>query len=193
MYKMKKKRRILAIDDGPFTFGDATTDFVGVISRGPSYFEAFMKDSVQVDGRNATEKIITMVEGSGYLEQIGLILLDGGALGGFNVFDIFEINEKLDIPVMTVTRRSPDHERIKNALSVHFEDWKERFAIISKGNIDEVPVNGRKAYVKRAGLEITKSGALLRRFTLHGVIPEPLRMAHMVATILKKNKSSGKA
>ncbi|MDP6155985.1 MAG: DUF99 family protein [Candidatus Thermoplasmatota archaeon] len=190
---MNKNRRILAIDDGPFKFGDEMTDIVGVISRGPSYLEAIMKDSVQVDGRDSTEKIITMIKSSRYLEQVNVIMLDGGAFGGFNVFDIFEINERLDIPVMTVTRRLPDHERIKKALSAHFEDWEERFAIISKGNIDELPVKRGKAYVKRAGLDIGRSKALLARFTVHGVIPEPLRMAHMVATILKKNICTGKA
>jgi len=190
---MKENRRILAIDDGPFTFGDEMANIVGVLSRGSSYIEAIMKGSVLVDGRDSTEKIISMVEGSGYLEQVSLLLLDGGAFGGFNVFDIFEINEKLNIPVMTVTRRFPDHEKIKNALSAHFEDWNERFAVISKGNLDELTVNSGKVYVKRAGLEIGESRAVLARFTVQGVIPEPLRMAHMVATILKKNISSGKA
>lgn len=190
---MKENRRILAIDDGPFKFGDPTADIVGVLSRGPSYIEVIMKSYVEVDGRDSTEKIISMIKSSGYTEQVSLILLDGAAFGGFNVFDIFEINEKLDIPVMTVTRRSPDIERIKNALSAHFEDWSERLAIITKGNIHELTVNGGKVYVKPAGLEISEGRAVLTRFTVQGLIPEPLRMAHMVAAVLKKNISSGKA
>lgn len=189
---MKEQIRVLAIDDGPFTFEDSSADIVGVLTRGSSYIEAVLRDEVEVDGTDSTEKIIGMISNSKYLEQIGLVLLDGGAFGGFNVIDIQGIRYELEVPVITVTRKSPDFNAISKALEGHFEDWGSRFETLSKGDIEEVVVNNIPVYVKLAGISLNDAKTVLRRLTIQGAIPEPLRLAHIIATILKRPVSSGK-
>ncbi len=189
---MKESIRILGIDDGPFTFDDKKSDIVGVLCRGPMYVEAIIRDEVEVDGTDSTERIVDMISKSGYLEQISAILLDGGALGGFNVFDIMKINRLLSVPVITVTRKLPDFHAIKEALQAHFPDWEERFSILDMGNIEKVIVNDISVYIKREGLDMYEVAGILRKFTVSGAIPEPLRLAHMVASVLKKKITSGR-
>ena len=189
---MKENIRILGIDDGPFTFVDNKADMVGVLCRGPAYVEAIMKDEIEVDGKDSTHRIVDMIRNSGYLEQISTILLDGGSLGGFNVFDIKKINRLLSVPVITVTRKLPDFQAIKEALQAHFPDWKERFSIMSQGNIEEVSINDVSVYIKREGLDMNEAMGILRKFTVLGAIPEPLRLAHMVASVLRKKVTSGR-
>ena len=190
---MKEQIRVLAIDDGPFTFEDEYANIVGILSRGASYVEAILRDVVEVDGRDSTEKIIHMISGSKYLEQVGLILLDGGAFGGFNIFDIYGIRDELKVPVITVTRKMPDFPAITEALKGHFEDWEPRLFLLSTGDIEKVLINNIPIYVKLAGIALDDAAIILRRLTVQGAIPEPLRLAHMVAAILKKPISTGKA
>jgi len=189
---MKEQIRVLAIDDGPFTFEDSNVDILGVLTRGSSYIEAVLRDEVGVDGTDSTERIIRMISNSKYLEQVGLVLLDGGAFGGFNIFDIHVIRDELEVPVITVTRKSPDFNAIRKALKRHFEDWGSRFETLSKGDIEEVVINNIPVYVKLAGISLNDAESVLRRLTVQGTIPEPLRLAHIIATILKKRVYSGK-
>ena len=189
---MKEKLRILGIDDGPFTFKDKNADMVGVLCRGPIYIEAIMRDEIEVDGKDSTQRIVDMVRKSGYQEQIFAILLDGGALGGFNVFDIKKINRLLSVPVITITHKLPDFQAIERALKIHFTDWKDRLSIMSRGSIEEVTINGITAYIKREGLDLDETSGILRKSTVLGAIPEPLRLAHMVAAVLGKKITSGR-
>ena len=48
-------------------------------------------------------------------------------------------------------------------------------------------------FVQRAGLDIAEARALLVATTLHGNIPEPLRLAHLIAGGIVTGKSRGRA
>ena len=51
------------------------------------------------------------------------------------------------------------------------------------------PVRG--VYVQRAGLSLAEARELLAATTLHGNIPEPLRLAHLIAGGIVTGKSGG--
>jgi endonuclease V-like protein UPF0215 family len=123
---MKSQIRVLGIDDGPFSFDQERTPVVGVAMRLPGYVEGVMTTDVEVDGLDSTNQLIEMLANSRYLDQLKLIMLDGAALGGFNVVDIHRINQELDIPIATITREKPDYDEIENALKKHFDDWEKR-------------------------------------------------------------------
>src|SRR5438093_538299 len=127
---MKAKSRFLGIDDAPFRFSDETVPVVGVVVQAPSYIEGVLTTLAEVDGHDATERIAAMVRRSRYLAGFAAILIDGTAVGGFNVVDIDALHEAVDRPVVTVTRKKPNLDSIETALRRRFDDWKERLEII---------------------------------------------------------------
>lgn len=190
---MKPKSRFLGIDDGPFHFGDAEVPLVGVAVQAPSYIEAVLTGHARVDGRDATERILAMVAHSRYREGLRMIFLNGIAVGGFNVIDLDALHRELDVPVVTVTRRAPDLDAIRGALRRKFGDWEERWALIERHRIEEVTTRHtplRVTYVGATRHEVIEALALT---TVRGALPEPLRVAHLVAAATVKGESHGRA
>ena len=190
---MKRQIRVLGIDDSEFTFRDSTVPVVGVVMRAPSYIEGVMKTEVRVDGDDATDVIGKMVAGSRYRDQLRLIMIDGVTLGGFNIIDIGRLHACLEIPVATVTRDKPDMNAIKSALKKHFADWEDRFGLISAGKIEELKVRGFSVYSGYAGIKRADIVKILGDTTVVGAVPEPVRVAHIIATALARGESRGRA
>lgn len=188
---MKRQVRVLGIDDAPFTFEDEEVEVVGVLVRLPSYVEGIMVTKVTVDGRDATERLSEMIGGSRFREGLALILLDGAALGGFNVVDVEGLHERLSIPVATVTRKEPDLPSMERALKARFPDWKERLQLIQRSVLERVETPHKPLYVHALGMPMEDVRALLRRATVRGALPEPLRIAHLIATAIKVGESKG--
>ncbi|OYT58713.1 hypothetical protein B6U81_07365 [Thermoplasmatales archaeon ex4484_30] len=189
---MKKEIRILGIDDMPFSFEDEYVDIVGVILRGNSYIEGVIKATIEVDGMDATPVIISLIKNTKHRGQLKVIMIDGIALGGFNVVDGGRIYDEAGIPVLTITRNKPHSEKIKEALQKHFEDWEERWNIINKGRTEEL-CGKYPLYIKRFGIGIKEAEEVIKISTIRGAIPEPLRIAHLIATGIKTGESYGKA
>lgn len=190
---MKKQIRVLGIDDSPFRFGDQKALVVGALVRVPSYLEGVLRTEVAVDGTDSTRVIIDTVAGSRFKDQVKLIMLDGIALAGFNVVDIDAIHGELGIPVLTVTRDRPDFEKMRSALQKYFEDWEERYRLMTKHQLRELPTSYNPVYACGVGLEWRELAAIVRATTVRGVVPEPLRIAHLVASAMVKGESYGRS
>jgi uncharacterized protein len=189
---MKQQVRVLGIDDSPFKFGTGNALVVGVLVRVPSYLEGVMKTEVTVDGTDSTEKIIEMVSKSRYNEQIKAILIDGIALAGFNLIDIERVHAELGIPVLTLTRDRPDLEKMKSALMKHFDDWKQRYTLIARHELREIATEHKPLYASGLGLEWSEFEELVMLSTVRGAVPEPLRMAHVIASAMTRGESYGR-
>ncbi len=48
-------------------------------------------------------------------------------------------------------------------------------------------------FIQRVGLTLTQALAVVERFAVHGHMPEPLRVAHLVAGGLGSGQSRGRA
>jgi endonuclease V-like protein UPF0215 family len=191
---MKTQIRILGIDDGAFKFEDQTTPVVGVVMRLPNYVEGVMVTEVTVDGElDSTEKLIDMISASRYLDQLKLILMDGAALGGFNVVNIERLHDQLGIPIATITRDEPNFEEIEAALKKHFEDWNLRLAMMKKVEIKRFETEHNPVYVSRVGIGDRELAEILDKSTVKGALPEVLRVAHLIATAISKGESRGRA
>ena len=177
----------MAVDDGPFRFGDGASLLVGLVVRGKGYLEAVCSTTVSVDRLDATDVVADLVMGSRQHSQLKAVLLDGLTLAGFNVVDIEELWERTTVPVLTVVDKVPDHDAIEDALRGRFPDWKERFALITAPtmHIIDLPDGGRLT-CHVAGMDVAEARELLRVTTLRGHIPEALRMADLVASGLPR-------
>jgi endonuclease V-like protein UPF0215 family len=190
---MKREVRILGIDDSPFTFNDKYATIVGVVMRGGSYLEGVLREQVSVDGNDATIICKKMIESTRHNKQLRAVLLDGVALGGFNIVDVEEIYKSTKIPIITVTRDEPDFKKIKKALQKTFDDWENRWNLISKGEMYKIKTKYNPIFVKCVGLSIEETKEIIKLSTIRGVVPEPIRVAHLIASGIKRGESYGKA
>ncbi|OLS13384.1 MAG: hypothetical protein RBG13Loki_2980 [Promethearchaeota archaeon CR_4] len=111
------------------------------------------------------------------------------ALGGFNLVDCEAIYTSLDIPVITVSVKNPDLPAMEAALKQHFQDAKERITLLRlMGPPLELEVDiGLGSYIvyfKPFGISAEIAQELLRVLCKRSKVPEPLRLAHLIASIL---------
>jgi len=190
---MKAKSRFMGIDDAPFRFTDADVPIVGIVVQAPAYIEGVLTTTARVDGRDGTERIAGMLRTSRYREGLAMLLLNGVAVGGFNVIDLDALHEVAEVPVVTVTRRRPDLDAIERALRRKFDDWEDRWALIRRHRIDEIPTKHTPVYVTSVGASRAEVCEALGLTTVRGALPEPLRVAHLVAAAIVKGESRGRA
>ncbi len=190
---MKPHIRVIGIDDGSFSFEEIKTPVVGVVMRLPGYIEGVMTTEVDIDGNNSTKRLIKMLKKSRYLDQLKLIMLDGVALGGFNVIDVHKLHEALAIPIITVTRDKPDYAEIEKALRKYFDDWEPRLAMMHKVEPKEFQTDHSPIWVGSVGIEHYEIVEILKLATVQGALPEALRIAHLIASAISRGESRGRA
>src|SRR6266508_936122 len=190
---MKSKSRFLGIDDAPFRFSDERVPVVGVVVQAPAYIEGVLTTLAEVDGHDATDRIAAMIRASRYRTGLEMVLLDGTAVGGFNVVDVDSLHASIERPVVTVTRKKPDLAAIETALRRRFEDWEERLRVIRRHGLESIQTTHGTLWVTYVGTTRAEVQEAVRLTTVRGVLPEPLRVAHLVASGLVRGESRGRA
>ena len=190
---MKTKSRFLGIDDAPFRFSDESVPVVGVVVQAPSYIEGVLTTLVSVDGTDATERIGRMVRSSRYRAGLAMVLIDGTAVGGFNVIDVDSLHAGIDRPVVTVTRKKPDLGAMERALRRRFDDWEDRLRIIRRREVEPIRTSHGRVWVTYLGTSRSEVQEALALTTVRGVLPEPLRVAHLIAAGIMRGESRGRA
>ena len=73
----------------------------------------------------------------------------------------------------------------------HFPDWQRRLEIIERHQLNEVRTKQGAMFVSIAGSSIEEAVELLQGSTVQGSMPEPLRLAHLIATAIVNGESKG--
>jgi endonuclease V-like protein UPF0215 family len=190
---VKPEIRILGIDDGVFTpHSKELVDVVGVVYRGGYWLDGFMHTRVQVDGMDATEKLVEMITKSPHYPQLRVIMLNGVTLAGFNVVDIEELYRRVRLPIVAVIRDKPDFDDIRKALQ-NLPNGQKRWRVIEKaGKILKVQTReGEKpVYVHVVGASEEDTTSILRSTSTRSNVPEALRVAHIIASGLTKTEDN---
>ncbi len=178
----------VGVDDGPFPRAHrGDVPLVGAVFTGRR-LDGVVVGRARRDGRNATERIARLIERSPFNER--LVLLGGIAVGGWNVVDIHALHARLGLPVLVVARRAPDMVRIERALLGAVPGGARKWALIQKAGPME-PLEG--LWVQRAGLTSLQARQVLRATIEHAAVPEPLRVAHLIAGAVASGTSRGSA
>jgi endonuclease V-like protein UPF0215 family len=182
---IKPEIRVLGVDDGKFVPHSKTQVLVvGVVFRAGLWVEGVMSTRVAVDGLDGTAKLASMIMASPHYKQLRVVMLNGVTFGGFNVVDIKALNTEIKLPVLAVTTRKPDLAKVHAALK-NLPNCEERWsAILNAGEIFSVATHGNKqqVYVEIAGITKETSIEILRLTVTRSKTPEPLRVAHLVAS-----------
>jgi len=201
---------VIGFDDGPFDRehrGDVL--LVGAMCSG-TRLDGVVAGRIRRDGADAARRMVQVLRASQFGESVQAVMLQGIAVGGFNVVDIHGLAKALNVPVLVVVRRAPDMTSVKSAL---FSDapharprvpgaarkWK---LIEAAGTLEPlgssrralkkqakgasgptgIATNAPRLWIQRAGgLSLEHARKLVAATTLHGNIPEPLRLAHLIA------------
>ena len=190
---MKKQIRLLGVDDSPFSFSDKYATLIGVVMRGGEYLECVLSRQISIDGDDATFSCIDMIKNTKHKKQLKALLLDGVTFCGFNVVDIQEVHKSTNLAVITVTRDKPDFYKIEKALKNNFADWKNRLNLMKKGRLNIVKTKYNPIYIKCIGIDIEDAKEIIKLSTIRGVVPEPIRVAHLIASGITRGESYGKA
>lgn len=177
---------VVGFDDGPFDPGHrGDVLLVGAVCDGPRLV-GVLSGKVRRDGANATRVIAGLVRGSRFFPQIQLVLLQGIAVAGFNVVDLPGLHRRLGLPVITVARRRPDLESIRRALLERVPGGRRKWTLVEAAGPVE-PIEG--LYVQRMGISPGEAAQALRRLAVNGLLPEPLRIAHLIAGGIARGES----
>lgn len=181
---------VVGFDDAPFprahrgdvkVFGAVYADarLAGVLST-----------HVRRDGRNATDQLAAALTGSKFREHVQCVLLQGIALAGFNVIDLSALHARLELPVLVVARRAPTLRAIERALLENVPGGARKWSLIQRAGLME-PCGG--VFFQRAGLSLAEAHATVLRHSREGNVPEPLRVAHLIAGGVTDGESRGRA
>ncbi len=187
---IKSQIRVLAIDDSAL-IGEHVT-IIGALLRGGEQLDGVLRCEITKDGMDATDTIIEMVRNSKYYSQIRVIMLDGVTYAGFNPVDIKSLNEKTNIPVIVFMRSCPDFEKIRLALK-NLPEAEKRWEVINRaGKIYKIGQES-PVFIQVCGIDMESAAEVVIITSTHSNIPEPLRVAHLIATGVVLGESTGKA
>ena len=111
-------------------------------------------------------------------------MLDGITFAGFNIVDVHKLFELTGLPVLALTRKKVNMDNIERAL-MRLERWEERLKRIqSAGEMFNIDVRETELHIHVAGISRDDAEKIVKVSCTQGNIPEPLRVAHIIASAL---------
>jgi uncharacterized protein len=174
----RRYSHVAGFDDAPFDRGHrGDVRVVGAVFAGRR-LDGVLSTRVRRDGANATARLAACITGSRFFAQLQAVLLQGIAFAGFNVVDLDALHRDTGLPVVVIARRRPSLAAIRRALLTQVPGGQRKWRLIEAAGPME-PLAG--VYVQRRGIGRAEAGRLIEGFQHHGLLPEPLRVAHMIA------------
>jgi hypothetical protein len=180
---------VMGIDDGPFDKrADARVPVVGVMMEGAGLVEAVALTEFPLDGDGATEFLATWIGTLRCAATLHGVILGGVTIAGLGIVDVAELARRLGRPVLVVNRKSPANEPL--ALALGAAGLEARIPLLAR-----LPPARRTAsglYLAHAGVEPAEAERLLSATLYKALVPEPLRVAHLVAAAIARGESRGR-
>ena len=189
---IKPEIRILGIDDS--SLHNEQVMIIGAFFRGGEWLDGVLRSDITKDGDDATDTLIRMVTDSKHFRQVRVLMFDGITYAGFNIIDIKAIYDTTGIPCIVVMRECPDFDSIRSALE-YLPDPEIRWEIIKKaGKVNKVLSRDGEnpIFFQCCGVGLADAKEIIRLSATHSNIPEPLRVAHLIATGVVCGESTGK-
>jgi uncharacterized protein len=176
----KKGIRVLGLAES-FNQKDLSSNWSGIVMRRDLVVDGVSFGSSTIEGNDATDNIVNMWKKLDR-NDIGCIFLDGLVVSMYNIIDGRSICEITGLPVVAITFR--DSKGLEGSIRYHFctqsTDRIRRYNML--GNREPVLLKtGKKIFIRYWGSSYEIVTTLLNSFTLQGSIPEPIRLAKLIA------------
>lgn len=152
----------------------------GVVMRTDLVVDGFVFGSATVGGEDATRSVLKMYRDLRRAD-LNLIMLSGCIISRYNIIDVDGLALLSGLPVVCLTYN--ESKGIEDSIRRHFEHPEERIESYRKlgGRTAVLLHTGYKAYVRNAQIEEADAKRVLDAFTLQGGVPEPVRLAKLLA------------
>jgi len=161
----------------------------GIVMSTDLVIDGFVMGHSTIGGDDATDAILSMFEKLDR-SDVSFLLISGIIISSYNMVDVKRISEKIGLPVIAITYDESDG--IEDAIKHHFPDsYKSKLAEYSKlGSREKITLHtSHNLYIRNEGCTALEAKQLLDKMTLQGSVPEPLRIAQLLANTLLKAKS----
>jgi len=136
--------------------------------------------SLTVGGMDATGAVLGIIAALAR-RDINVVMVSGSVVAWFNILDPEAIAGKTGLPIIVVTYE--DSGGLEEDIARHFPGDEARLrAYRNLGS--RVPVDirdGARVFIRTAGLSTQDAERILRDFTRDGKVPEPVRVARIIA------------
>lgn len=170
-----------AAGGGPAPAGGAKTAargrasvLAGVVMRRDLVIDGFVLGHATVGGDDAAEQIAAMHARLGRAD-IGIIVVSGAVISSYNVVDLQRLRDRTGVPAVAVSYDEPADGAGGGGgpRAALFAGLGPRARVRLRTSHD--------LYVRCAGCRPEQAGRLLDSMTVQGSIPEPLRIARLLA------------
>jgi endonuclease V-like protein UPF0215 family len=176
----KKGIRVFGVAESFRKFNIKST-LAGVVMRRDLIIDGAIFGTATLRGNDSTENILYMFK-SLKRDDISCIMLGGLIISMYNIIDAQLIQNETGLPVIGITFE--DSKGIESNIRYHFADsFQLKLDQYAKlGRRDQVTLKtGKSLFIRYWGLSPKAAIRLLNSFTLQGAIPEPIRIAKLVA------------
>ena len=153
----------------------------GVVIRSDLVVDGFVYGRATVKGDDSTKQIISMVSRL-HRNDVNLIMLQGCVISLYNIVDVDELSETTQIPVICLT--FGESSGIEGTIRLRFpnEHQKKVESYRKLGARTRVVLEtGHSVYVRTCNIDESSALKVLNLFTLQGSLPEPVRVAKLLA------------
>ena len=187
--RLRRQVRVVGFDDAPFDRTPGSPVNVSGIVCSNTRFEGMMWGEATKDGTDATDVLAELLLAGKFYEQVHAVLIDGLAIGGFNLIDLPQLAERLDRPCVAVMRKHPNLDKVRAVLE-RFDDAPYRLRLLERAG----PIHQEGGFVFQViGERPAVVARALAAVTDQGRVPEPLRLAHLIGAAVKMGQSGRRA
>jgi len=179
----KKAIRCLGVAES-FTRRKNKSVLVGVVMRRDLIVDGVSLTTITVGGLDATEGIIRIYKGLNR-DDINFMLINGAVIAFYNVIDLPRLYDELRVPIISITY-NPSKGLEQNLLKM--DQGENRLEIYRRnGPRERVYLKtGYPVFIRCFGLTKDEAVGLLNAFVISGRVPEPIRLANLMARAVLK-------
>ena len=179
LHATKKAIRALGVAES-FRPTASESTLAGVVMRTDLVVDGFVFGAATVGGDDATGSVLKMFRRL-RREDVNLILISGCIISRYNIIDVDQLARLSGLPVVCLTYN--ESRGIEHAIRKHFERPEERIERYRKlgGRTPVLLHTGHRAYIRSALISDADAKRVLDAFTLQGAVPEPVRLARLLA------------
>jgi endonuclease V-like protein UPF0215 family len=153
----------------------------GVVMRGDMVVDGLALGRASVGGDDATSSISSLYRKL-RRNDVNFLMVSGCILSLYNIIDVDGLAKRTRLPTVCLTYK--ETAGIEDAIVRHFPSGGEEKLVAYRklGNREPVKLpSGHTVYIRRSGVSLTDACAVLKNFTLQGSVPEPVRVARLLA------------
>jgi len=174
------KRGLRALGIAESFSGRAISTMAGVVMRKDLRIDGAAIASLTVGWMDATGAVLSIIASLGR-RDINVVLVSGSVVAWYNILDPEAVRERSGLPVIVVTYE--ESEGLEEDIRHHFPGDEDRLRAYRKLG-SRVPVDlpgGDRVFMRATGIPDGDAARVIRDFTRDGKVPEPVRVARLVA------------